>query len=313
MKRFAWIALAAVALAGCSGGDMEGGRPLVVFSQANSQDPWRQVFDAEMNAAAEEHADEFRFAMLEAQDKADLQISQVESLLLKNPVALLISPATEALQSICERAYDRGIPVILLDRGLPGDKYTTLIGGDNVEIGRRAAEYIAEKLGGGGTVLVIKGLAGATPTKDRHDGAMQVWAESYPGIEVIEGDHCDYQRVKARNYMEIFLQGGRQFDAVYAHNDEMAIGAWQAIEAQGTGDKIIVGIDACQREVIGMILDGKLTATLVYPHPARRGIEIASQLLKGESDVPKKIVLDTTVIDITNAENFLADNPNLAK
>ena len=317
MRFFVWFIAAGLFTAGCDGGGQQASGdsdlPLVVFSQANSQDPWRQVFDSEISAAAGRHADEFRFTMQGAQDKPDLQISQVEAFLLQNPKVLIISPATEALESVCSKAYREGIHVILLDRGVPGDEYTTLIGGDNVEIGRKAAEYIADKLDGKGAVLMIKGKAGATATNEREGGAMEVWRQQYPNIKVIEGDHCDYQRNAARNYMATFLQRGDEFDVVYAHNDEMAIGAWMALNERGITDKLIVGVDACQKEAIQMIIDGKLTATLVYPVPAQRGIEIASDLINGAIFIHKKIILKTMVVDATNAEQYLQDNPSLVE
>ena len=316
MRFWFFGAIATLALAGCgkttdntaSGGST----PLVVFSQANSQDPWRQVFDAEAKAAAAEHATEFTFEEQEAQDNANTQISQVDAFLLKKPAALLISPANVSLKDVCEKAYDQGIPVILLDRAIPSEKYTTFIAGDNVAIGREAARLIVQKLGGKGTVLEIYGLAGATPTDERHKGAQEIWAAN-PGMKVIVGDHCDYQRNKAQTFMQTFLQRGDKFDAVLAHNDEMAIGAWQAMNARNMGGKIIVGIDGCQTEVVNMIKDGKLTATFVYPHPARKGIEVAADLIKGNKNVEKKIVLPTQKVDKDNADQFLKDNPNLAK
>lgn len=316
MKYLLAILPIAAALAGCAGKDTasaeDGSKPLVVFSQANSQDPWRQVFDAEMKAAAAEHSAEFDFEMAEAQDKADTQISQVEAFLLKKPAALLISPATVALREVCAKAYDAGVPVVLLDRAVEGDKYTTFIAGDNVEIGHRAAQFIVDKLGGRGTVLEIYGLAGSTATDDRHKGAQEVW-DANPNIRVIRGDHCDYQRNKAQSYMQTFLQRGDAFDAVLAHNDEMAIGAWQAMNAQDVSGKVIVGIDCCQQEVVDMIKAGKLTASFTYPHPARKGIEVVAEWLKGNKNVDKKILLPTEQVDASNADQFLQAHPNLAK
>lgn len=319
MKFFALVAALAAVLAGCSGDKTAGTaeqagptKPLVVFSQANSQDPWRQVFDAEMRAAANERRNEFDFEAQEAQDNANTQISQVDAFLLKKPAALLISPTNVSLKGAIEKAYDQGIAVILLDRAIPSDKYTTFIAGDNVDIGRQAAKLVVEKLKGNGIVLEIYGLAGATPTDERHKGAQEIWDQN-KGIKVIKGDNCDYQRNKAQTYMQTFLQRGDKFDAVFAHNDEMAIGAMQAMAARNITGKIIVGIDGCQKEVVDLIKAGKLTATFVYPVPAQKGIEVVSNWLKGNKNVEKKIVLPTERVDASNADQFLKDHPNLAK
>jgi ribose transport system substrate-binding protein len=327
------VALVGLALTGCGSSSNEAGtstgtttgstaqnsgdKALVAFSQANSADPWRQVFDASTKAEAEKHP-ELTLEEQSAEDDPNKQISQIETMMLKQPKVLLVSPATEAVASATDKAFEAGVPVILLDRGVPGDKYTCLVGGDNVEIGRQAGEYIAKRLNGKGTVLMIQGIGGATPTTDRRNGAMESF-KKYPGITVIEGDDCKYQRQAAQSYMETFLQGGKPFDAVYAHNDEMAIGAYNAWEQWSTTQNgkakkpIFVGIDACQQEIVNMIKDGKIDATFKYPVPGPKGVEIAAEILKGKTPTEKKIVLPTESVTKETADAYLAANPNLAK
>ncbi len=328
MKLRLWVGVifAAAVATGCQqasqgagGGQKSAGGsdslPLVVFSQANSADPWRQQFDAETKAAADKDQSQFRFEEQAAEDDANKQIDQINTLLLESPKALLVSPAEESVAPAIEKAYDQGVPVILLDRGIPGDKYTVHIGGDNVDIARQAAEYIVKRLNGHGIVLMIQGKAGADATNDRRDGAMGVFNEN-PGITVIQGDYCKYQRQAAQDYMESFLQSGKPFDAVYAHNDEMAIGAYQAYDHAGTKPAkkpIFVGVDGCQQEVVQMIKDGKLDATFRYPDPGPKGIEVAAEIIKGNMPKDKKIVLPTEIVTKDNADKYLADHPGLAK
>lgn len=322
--KFALGLIAASLVIGCSNSTSEGGsaggtatsgsKPLVVFSQANSQDPWRKVFDAETKAAAEKYAGEMEFDMQDAGGDAARQNDIVETFLVRNPKVLLISPTETSVEASVEKAYDAGVHVILLDRAIESDKYTALIGGDNVEIGKQAGEYVAERLNGKGTVLMIQGIAQATPTKDRKSGFLEA-LKAHPGINVIEGDDCGYQRQKARSYMETFLQRGVKIDCVYAHNDEMAIGArlaWDAANPTGTAP-IFVGIDGCQQEVIDLIKAGKLDATFKYPTPGAAGIELAEKILKGEKPADKKIVLPTERVTKENADAYLTANPNLAK
>jgi ribose transport system substrate-binding protein len=130
---------------------------------------------------------------------------------------------------------------------------------------------------------------------------------------VIQGDNCDYQRQKARSYMENFLQSGTAFDAVYAHNDEMAIGAYLAMEAKGVSGKVNFGIDACQQEVIDMIKAGKLTATFSYPTPGAKAIEVADDILKGNLPSEKRIVLATETVTKENADAYAGAHPSLVK
>lgn len=322
-----WLA-ALVVLGGCSSGGSGsesgttggtaktdgGAKPLVAFSQANSADPWRQVFDAETKAEAGKHSGEFSFEEQAAEDDPDKQIGQIDTLMLKQPKVLLVSAAKESVEAAIDRAYDAGTSVVLLDRAVPGDKYTCFVGGDNVEIGRQAGEYIAKRLNGKGVVLMIQGLGGASATTDRKSGAMESF-KKYPGIQVIEGDDCGYQRQKAQSYMESFLQSQKPFDAVYAHNDEMAIGAYNAWAASGAkGTKpIFVGVDGCQKEVVQMIKDGKLDATFKYPVPGPKGIEIAADILKGKKPTDKKVILPTEMVTKETADAYLTANPNLAK
>lgn len=327
--KFGFALIAALFIVGCSssGGDQAGssttgdnktdggGKPLVVFSQANSQDPWRKVFDADTKAEAEKHAAEFSFDMQDAGGDANKQNDQIDTFMVRNPKVLLVSPTEVSVASSIEKAYDAGAKVVLLDRAIEGDKWNCWIGGDNVEIGREAGKFVAETLGGKGTVLMIQGIAQATPTKDRAAGFMEV-IKGYPNITVIQGNDCGYNRDKARSYMETELLKDQVLDCVYAHNDEMAIGARLAWEAKMPGSAkapIFVGIDACQKEVVDMIKEGRLAATFKYPTPGAKGIEIAAELLRGKEPAEKKIILPTVKVTKETADQYMKDNPNLAK
>ncbi len=334
MKFQLWPVMAAIgfALVGCGSGDSAAGttgstgtptttasngpKSLVEFAQANSADPWRQVFDAETKAEAAKNGN-IEFDEQAAEDDPAKQSNIIDTMMLKQPKVLLISPATEAVKPAIDKAFDAKVPVILLDRSVPGDKYTCYIGGDNVEIGRQAGKFIVDKLKGKGTVLMIQGISSVSAATDRKNGAMEVFAKN-PGITVILGDDCKFQRNAAKSYMENFLQGGKPFDAVYAHNDEMAIGAYLAWEAfpgakAGKPRPLFVGIDGCQKEVVDMIKAGKLDATFKYPVPGPKGIEIAAEILKGNMPKDKKIILPTEMVTMATADAYLAANPNLAK
>ena len=321
--------LALLVIAGCSGGGdtnntaapAGGGNtpapakdmPLVVFSQANSQDPWRKVFDATTSAEAAKHSNEFAYESQDASGKSEMQNNIIDTFLLKSPKILLVSPNDTSVTKAVEKAFDKGVSVILLDRAIEGEKFTCYIGGDNKEIGRQAGKYVSTKLNGKGTVLMIQGIADATPTHDRRDGFMEVM-KGFPGIKIIAGDDCGYQRQKARTYMETFLQKNEAIDCVYAHNDEMAIGArlaWDAAHPTGKAP-MFVGIDACQKEVVDMIQKGKMDATFQYPTPGAMGIQVAADILKGNKPKDRKIILPTTLVDKGSAEKYLKDNPNLA-
>jgi len=321
--KFGYALLAALFVVGCSsngepgktvGTTSEGEKPLVVFSQANSQDPWRKVFDADTKAEAEKHKGDFTFEMQDASGDPNKQNNQIDTFVVKDPKVLLVSPTEESVETSIKKAHDAGVKVVLLDRSIPGDAWDCWIGGDNLEIGREAGRFVAEKLGGKGTVLMIQGIAQATPTKDRAAGFMEIMKEN-PGITVIEGNDCGYNRDKARTYMETELQKDRVIDCIYAHNDEMAIGARLAWEAMNSSAKppLFVGIDACQQEVVDMIKAGRMDATFKYPTPGAKGVEIAAAMLKGTMPTDKKIVLPTVRVTKETADDYLKANPNLAK
>ncbi len=316
------LALALVVIlpiAGCSSPDAENSpiskknRPLVVFSQANSQDPWRKVFDADTQAAADKHP-EFEYEMRDAAGDPAKQNDIIDTFMIRKPKVLLVSPTETAVEGSINKAFDAGTSVILLDRAIEGNKFTAWIGGDNYDIAKQAGEFVAKKLNGKGIILMIQGIAAATPTKDRRNGFMDVIAK-HPGMTILQGNDCGYQRQAARSYMETFLQKGTAIDCVYAHNDEMAIGArlaWDAAHPTGKAP-LFVGVDACQQEVIDMIKSGKLDATVQYPTPGAKAIEVAAEILKGNLPKEKMIKLPTVLITKETVEAYAAANPNLAK
>ena len=329
-KKFGFGILALAVLAGCSSGGTEttsttaekkdGSTPLVVFSEANSKDPWRKVFDADTKSAADTHKAEFDYEMQDAGGDPAKQNNIVDTFMIKKPKVLLISPTEDSVQTSIDKAFDAGVPVIILDRNIKTEKYTCYVGGDNVEIGREAGEYVAKQLNGHGKVLMIQGILQVGATRDRKSGFMDVMKKN-PGITVVEGDDCGYDRKKGREYMASFLQRGEHVDCVYAHNDEMAIGArlaWDSWIATRDQSKpitapIFVGVDACQTEVVDMIKAGKLSATFKYPTPGPKGIEIAAEIIKGNKPKDRKIILPTVKVTKETADQYLKDNPNLAK
>jgi ribose transport system substrate-binding protein len=222
------------------------------------------------------------------------------------------------------KAVDAGIPVIVLDRAVLGDKYTSFIGADNVEIGKAAGKWIASKLAGKGKLVELKGLMTSTPGQDRHSGFRE--AIEGTGIEVIFEADMKWLEPNARKEMESALARFDKIDAVYAHNDPGAHGAYLAAEAAGRGEEMLfVGIDALPHEGVAYVEQGILDATFLYPTGGAEAIDVALNLLRGEP-VPKKIVLDSRVFtkenvaqggeelkmstDATEAVDQPADQPN---
>lgn len=282
---------------------------IVGFAQANSKDPWRQVQNASLAAANKKFPD-IELKQQDAGNDNGTQIGQVENFLTQKVDLLLISPnESDPLTPTVSKVYDAKIPVVLMDRATSNDKYTTYVGGDNREIGKQAGKFIVEKSNGKGNIVEIYGKAGASATKDRHDGFAEAIAKT-PGLKVVDHQDCSYERVPARTYMENVIQKHIPFTIIYAHNDEMALGALAALKAAGKDPKqfIIVGVDGVQEEVINAIKTGDMTATFKYPWLGEEAMQTAHDILTGKTP-PKKQVLPTELVTTQNAADYLARLP----
>ena len=275
-------------------GREQGGRKLVGFSQANLGEPWRVAMNAEVAEAARAHP-ELEFVYADAQQDNARQVADVETFLRQKVDLLIISPnEATPLTPVVKRAFEAGTPVIVLDREIEGDTYTTFIGADNRAIGRAAGEYVATVLGDSGTVVEIKGLPGSTPARDRSEGFREALA-AHPGIRIIHDPVANWLREEAMSQMEAALAAHPRIDLVYAHNDPMAMGAWLAARAKGRDTTMkFVGIDGLPGLDGGRqaVADGKLAATFVYPTGGKEAVDVAVRILRGEA-VPHRITLAT--------------------
>lgn len=212
--------------------------------------------------------------------------------------AIILSPnEAKPLTPIVKRAFEAGVPVIVLDREIEGDTYTTFIGADNRAIGHAAGEYVAKVLNGAGDIVEIKGLPGSTPARDRSEGFREAIAR-VPTLRIIHDPVANWLREEVMSQMESALAAHPKIDLVYAHNDPMAIGANLAAKAKGREAKIkFVGIDGLPGLDGGRqaVQDGKLAATFVYPTGGKEAVAIVTKILKGEQ-VPHRITLATEQI-----------------
>ncbi len=286
-----------------------GGKFIVGFAQANSKDPWRQVQNAALVTASRKYPD-ITLKQQDAGGDNQTQIGQVENFLTQRINLLLISPNESApLTPAVGKVYASKIPVVLMDRATLDDKYTTYLGGDNREIGKQAGQFIVNKSKGVGGIVEIYGKMATTATGDRHSGFADAIATA-PGLKVVEHQDCGFERDKARTYMENVLQKHAPFTIIYAHNDEMALGALAALKAAGKDPKqyIIVGIDGVQPEVINAIKAGEMSATFKYPWLGDEAMQTAHDILTGKTPA-KKQTLATEQVTAENADAYLAKLP----
>ena len=278
---------------------------VIGFSQGTMNHPWRVAMVDGNKKYATEHYPDVDLVVTDGQNQATKQVSDVESLISRGIKVLVISPLqAQALTPIVKQAMDASIPVITLDRAV-NTKVTCQVGAQNKPIGVEAGKFIAEKLNGKGNVIEVQGTAGASATIDRHDGFREALKDS-PGIKVVADQFCDYLREPAVKFVEDMLQrfGPGQLQAIYAHNDEMALGAIKAVEAAGRSKEIvIIGIDG-QNSAFQAVKDGKLAATFIYPFCAPEGVEYAYKIAKGEQ-VPPVVELKSTQVDPSNIDQYL--------
>lgn len=267
------------------------------MSQCNLGEPWRVQMNADIKKAADKHPD-LKVVFKDAQNDTLKQRSHVEEFVSAKVDLLIISPKeAQPLTEPVAKAMDAGIPVIVLDRRLIGDKYTCFIGADNKKIGKAAGEWIVKALGGKGDVVELMGLQTSTPGQDRHSGFLEGIAGS--DIKVIFSADMKWLEPDARKEMESALSRFDKIDLVYGHNDPGAHGAYLAAKAAGREGIKFVGIDALPQEGVAYVSQGILDATFQYPTGGAEVIDTALKIFKGEI-VSKEIVLGTRLFDKSN-------------
>ncbi len=236
----------------------------------------------------------YTLIVLDSQNDPAKELSNVEDLVTQGISALLINPAdSDAVGNAIKVANKQNIPVITLDRGATSGKVVTHIASDNVAGGKMAGEYIVKLLGGKGNVVELEGIPGTSAARDRGKGFNE--ALKGTAIKVVARQAADFDRTKGLNVMEDILQAQSNIDAVFAHNDEMALGALKAIEASGRNIKV-VGFDATA-DAVKAVKEGKMAAT-VAQQPAligSMGVESVSKILAGKT-VPKNLPVSLKLI-----------------
>ena len=234
---------------------------VIGMSQCNLGEPWRVAMNDQIAMAAEKHP-EFEVIFADAAQDNSKQIADIENF-VQMGVDLIITSPNEAtpLTNAVSAAYDAGIPVILLDRKIDGDKYTQFIGADNVDMGRIAGEYVADTLlPDGGKVCEIKGLEGTSGGIDRDNGFRE-GIKKNDKIEIVAVNNADWLREKAITVAEEMLQTNDEIDLFLALNDPMAEGAYIAAKNAGKeGDILFVGFDGLPTPDGGIrsVMDGRL-------------------------------------------------------
>lgn len=220
---------------------------------------------------------------VDAQNDPAKQVSDVEDLIQKGIDVLLINPTdSAAITAAIESANSAGIPVITVDRSAEGGEVVAHIASDNAAGGKMAGEYLAEALGGSGKVIELEGIPGSSAARERGKGFNEAIATA-SGIEVVAKQPANFDRSQGLSVMENLLQSNKDIQAVFAHNDEMALGAVEALKAAGLEKVIVVGFDATD-DAVKAVEEGTMAATVAQKPEmiGQQAVDTAIQVKNGE-------------------------------
>lgn len=273
-----------------------------------SEDIWRDKLNDELKMG-EYLNDSIIVKLASSNDDNVLQNKQVNQFVDEGVDLLVVSPnQLSAISKAVERAYDKGIPVILYDRKTNSDKYTAFIGCDNYTIGNSMGKFIAHQLQGKGRIVEISGLEGSSPAMERHRGFMDA-IKPYPGIQVVASEGGDWKEESAIKAMKRILKKTQDFDYVFAHNDRLAWGAYVAVQQMGINKSYkYTGIDGMATEGGGLELvrDGVFEASYLYPTKGDEVLALAMKILTNKP-YQKDNYLSTSIITKANAELTLME------
>ena len=313
-QKVIYLFLLAAVLVSCSGNKV---KYRIGVSQC-SADVWRDKQNAELRMGAYFHDNvELKFAA--AYDSDERQVQQIDSLVNSGIDLLIVAPnQVQTISPAIDRAYDKGIPVIVFERKTSSQKYTAFISADNYEMGHVMGEYIVSRLHGQGTVLEIKGLAGSSPSIERHKGFLDAIKEA-PGIKVVGSLQGDWTESTAYEITKQWLDNNKEVrvDLVFGANDRTAMGARKAVansKLNTLNSTLYCGIDGLpgKNGGIQLVRDSLLDASYIYPTHGDQIIELAVNILEGKP-YEKETMLMSALVTSDNAKVLLMQGEELMR
>ena len=311
-QRFFYLFVLATVLASCSGGKV---KYRIGVSQC-SDDIWRDKQNAELKMGAYFHDGvELKFAA--AYDSDERQVQQIDSLVATGIDLLIVAPnQVSTISPAIDRAYDKGIPVIVFERKTSSQKYTAFISADNYEMGHVMGEYIVSRLHGQGNVMEIKGLDGSSPAIERHNGFMDA-IKLTPGIQVVASLQGDWTEPTAYERTKQWLANHKdvRVDLVFGANDRTAMGARKAMQERANGQQpLYCGIDGLPGENGGiqLVRDSLLDASYIYPTHGDQIIDLAIKILEGKP-YEKETMMMSALVTRDNAKVLLMESEEIMR
>jgi len=296
-------------LAGCN----RNTKKYVIGVSQCSEDIWRNKLNDELLMETYQHKDvELLFASAKDNDK--LQTEQIEKFIQRGVDLLIISPnQVHSITPVIDKAYDKGIPVILFDRKTDSQKYTAFIGADNVKVGKTIGEFIAKTLHGEGKVIEIKGLDNSSPAIDRHKGFVQALSK-YPDIQLKRTLSGEWTKESGYKSIKSAIADAKDCNIIWGQNDRMAEGAQRAMAEAGVRNVQYVGTDALPNKGGGIeaVHNGKLLASYIYPTRGDMVMQLAMRILK-KQPFHRDNYLKGALVTKDNAKVLLLQNEEMMK
>ena len=280
-----------------------------------SDDIWRDKQNSELKIGAYFH-DNVDLCFAAAYDSDERQIQQIDSLVETGIDLLIVAPnQVSTISPAIDRAYDKGIPVIVFERKTNTKKYTAYMGADNYEMGHLMGEYVATRLHERGRIIEVMGLKGSSPAIERHNGFREAIAQ-HPGIQVIATLQGDWTEPTAYNKVKQWLDKnkGEKIDLVFGMNDRTAMGARKAFEEAGSALPLFCGIDGLPGENGGirLVQDSLLDASYIYPTHGDQLLQLAVDILEGKP-YEKETKLMSALVTQDNARVLLMESEEIMR
>lgn len=282
----------------------------ICFSQVVMNHPFRVANVKSIEEAAAKHSD-VELTVTDAQGDVNKEIANIESFIARGCDGIIVSSLSgKAVYPAYHEVAGAQIPLVIAASGVPeeeGVPYTSYVATDEVSMGERAFDYIANKLGGKGNLVVLQGVPESTNSVLRTEG-FSAQAPYWPNIKIVAEQSGQWLRLPARQVMANILQANPQVDAVFAQNDEMALGAIQALEDAGRTENVfVVGMDA-QKEALESIKNGNLfDMTIANEWRMEKALEVAIDAVRGKP-VPQRVFLRVPMVNDLNIDQHYDPN-----
>ena len=312
MKIRKYIFLCCFALLACLACQRERKPRYIIGVSQCSEDLWRKTMNEELKRALNLYQDQAELVICSVKDNTAQQIKDIEAFIDQKVDVLVVSPnESEACTPIMEKAYQQGIPVILVDRKIASNHYTAYVGANNYQIGKEAGHYAIGILKGKGNIVEVRGTKGATSDTERHKGFIDALAEA-PEIRIVAEVWGNYLLDEAKKQLQPVFQQHPNIDLVFAMNDPMAAGAHQAAIQFNGKLPFIVGVDALIDGGIKNIENNVQDASFIYPTGGEKVIDLAMKILHNQPFQHENI-LNTAVVDKSNVRMLQLQTEQIAQ